>query len=281
MAVDLKDALVQLPVVDGDSVLHIVHQLSLANTPFNVFTRRLGWHICFQNESVGLLEGQFFGAVQLHLGREGLVPAHHLVRLNGPMSRSGGIPCPHPHGITMTQFDTSLDNTMLHGQPHLTSLEPREVLPRASLEVVASDPRTTIVLGSLPLHVKVVAVPILQHWLPRSARDREGVLSDEAVNTNKTIRYTLGISSTNLDLVFLALSKTNHLAFGLRSCNTTTLHPVLTTSLSPFHDVVGERAASVVLGSMPRHHAAFCEDIVNPEWTLGFVGSNLDNEFQA
>merc|ERR1719500_280972 len=135
----------------------------------------------------------------------------------------------------MTQFDTSLNNTVFHGHLHLASLEPREVLPR----------------GSLPLHVKVITVPILQHWLARSTRDREGVLSDEAVDTHKTIRYTLGVCSTNLDPVFLALRETNHLALSLWSSNTTALHPVLSTSLSPLHNVVGERAASVVLGSMP------------------------------
>merc|ERR1711971_33380 len=197
------------------------------------------------------------------------------------MSRSGSIPSPDPHGVTMTQFDASLNNAVLHGHLHLSGLEPSEVLPRASLQVVPSDPRASIVLGSLPLHVKVVAVPILQHWLARSARHREGVLSDEAVNAHKTIRYTLGICSTNLDPVFLAFSETNHLALSLRSSHTTALHPVLSTSLSPFHDVVGERAASVILGNIPGHHAAFCEDVIDPERTLGLVGSNLDHKFQA
>ena len=89
------------------------------------------------------------------------------------------------------------------------------------------------------------------------------------------------ISFINLDPVFLALSESNHLAFSLRSSNTTALHPVLSTSLSSFHDVVSEWAASVVFGSMPRHDTAFCEDVVNPEWTLGLVGRNLDNKLQA
>merc|ERR1719282_2180316 len=110
--------------------------------------------------SVSFME--FSGAVQLHLGLQGLVPAHHHVRLDRPMTRSSGVPCSDPHGIAVAQLD-SLDKTVLHGHLHLASLEPGEVLGRASLKVVASDAGSTIVLGSLPLHVEVIAVPILQH----------------------------------------------------------------------------------------------------------------------
>merc|ERR1719336_337543 len=180
----------------------------------------------------------------------------------------------------MTQLD-SLDKTVLHGHLHLASLEPGEVLCRASLKVVASDAGSTIVLGSLPLHVKVIAVPILQHGLARSTGDREGVLGDEAVNTYKTIRFTLSIGSANLNPVLLALSKSDHLALGLRSGNTSALHPVLSSSLGTFHDVVGQRAAAVVLGSVPGHHAALGVDVVDPERTLRLVRSNLHHQLQT
>ena len=60
--------------------------------------------------------------------------------------------------------------------------EPRRVLPQPRLQLIAGDPRASIVLGRIPFEVKVINVNVNQNWLSGGRRGPVRVLCPEAVD---------------------------------------------------------------------------------------------------